>query len=260
MYAYFPLNGSVPFFYVDIGVASSIDSLHNWEVCLISYETSQGQYPLVNVLDSRDIQLLQNPPLTAEFLSFKDPSQSNYTQITLYWYERAPFKTGPTVQQEYVRVSLIILTQNSTNYSELENYLNTVALPLANAWEPLKNESLISLGIPAEQILLAVSIALLVIITTAQSAGQKQKYKNNQKIFNLYATRKEKIVLNILKKQSKQKKYLKTIDIIKAVQQHIGKPVNPKLVFKILKTLENNGFIKLTIIIDGDAPIQRWRM
>ena len=259
MYAYFPLNVSVPFFYVDIGVANTMDKLHNWEVCLISYEIAQDEAPLVTVLDIRDIELLQNPPLTAEFLSFINPDQNNYTQITLYWYEAAPFKIGATVEQEDVRVSLIILTQNSTAYSELEDYLAKVALPIANAWEPLKNESIMSLGIPVEQILLGISIAFLIILTVTQYMAQSKKYRNNRKIFNLYATKKEKIVVDTIEKLKKEKKNLLTTDIIEALQKRVGKPVNSKLVLKILKTLETSGFIRQTIIIDEDTPMQRWR-
>ncbi|MEM4713699.1 MAG: exosortase/archaeosortase family protein, partial [Candidatus Bathyarchaeia archaeon] len=105
VYAYFPANLSRPVTYVLIGVASSISNLHNWEVCLISWQTAYGRYPLVEVLVSKDIQLLEGNQLIARYLVFQN-SEENYTQFTLYWYEKATFKLGATVQQRYVRISL----------------------------------------------------------------------------------------------------------------------------------------------------------
>jgi hypothetical protein len=52
------------------------------------------------------MQLLEGSQLIAKYLVFQD-SEQNYTQLTLYWYESATFKIGATVQQKYVRISLI---------------------------------------------------------------------------------------------------------------------------------------------------------
>ncbi|MGD2066541.1 MAG: hypothetical protein PVI43_05165 [Candidatus Bathyarchaeota archaeon] len=62
LYAYVPLNTSTPTVYVDVGIADSLTNLHNWEACYFTVQTSQGNQPLVSVLDSRDIQLVENPP------------------------------------------------------------------------------------------------------------------------------------------------------------------------------------------------------
>ncbi|MEM3765945.1 MAG: hypothetical protein QXU46_02825, partial [Candidatus Bathyarchaeia archaeon] len=44
----------------------------NWEVCLISWQTAQGRYPLVEVLASNDIQLLEGGQLIAKYLVFRN--------------------------------------------------------------------------------------------------------------------------------------------------------------------------------------------
>jgi hypothetical protein len=124
MYGYLPYNTSAPVIYVSIGVSSSLSNLHNWEVCLITYQTAQGQAPLVEVLDSKDIQLLQHTPLIARFLVL---NQEPYTQVTLYWYEKVAFKSEFTVEQKYIRINLIMLTQNPQLYPIFQEELLTVA-------------------------------------------------------------------------------------------------------------------------------------
>jgi len=76
VYAYFPANLSKPVTYVLINVANSISNLHNWEVCLISWQTAHGRYPLVEVLASKDIQLLEGNQIIAKYLVFHNPEEN----------------------------------------------------------------------------------------------------------------------------------------------------------------------------------------
>lgn len=137
VYAYFPLNLSKPVTYVLISVASSISNLHNWEVCLITWQTAHGRYPLVKVLASKDIQLLESSQLIARYFVFRN-SEENYTQFTLYWYERATFKMGVTVQQRYVRISLVILVWKASSHQQYESQLLELGEAVARRWEPIK--------------------------------------------------------------------------------------------------------------------------
>ncbi len=257
VYGYFPVNSSSSVLYADIGVASSISNLHSWEVCYVTYQTAQGQYPMVNVLDSREVQLLQDPPLIAKYLVFDSPN--NYTQVTLYWYEKALFKTGLTVEQKYVRISLIILTQNSAGYSQFEEELLAAGQLIAAAWEPLKTQSLVSLGVPAQQALLVVSMAFLVITGTAQSLNAQRKAANNLKIFNNFASPKEKIVLRTVLELAKNKRHMKTSEVIEGIQKRVGRPVSSRKVLRILNTLEENGLIKRTVVSVQNAPVLVWK-
>jgi exosortase len=258
MYGYFPVNTSSSVVYADVGVANSISNLHSWEVCFIAMQTSQGQYPLVNVRDSRDIQLLANPPLIGQYLVFD--SLDNYTQVTLYWYEKATFKTGLTVEQKYVRISLIILTQKSSDYSQHEKELLAVGQLIAKEWEPLKTQALISLGVPAQQSLLVISIAFLGVTKTAQYFTEQRKTSNNLKIFNNFASPKEKIILQAVLEMAKEKKYMETNDIFENIQKRTGETVNSKTLLEVLDTLEENGFIKRTVISVGNAPMLVWKV
>lgn len=258
MYGYFPENLSQPVIYADIGVASSISNLHNWEVCLVTYQTAQGQNALVTVYDSRETQLLENPPLIGQYFVFDSPN--NYTQITLYWYEKASFNTGVTVEQKYVRISLIILADDASNYPELEQQLFAMGQIIAESWEPLKTMSLISLGIPAQQSLLAGSIIVLVGTSGMQYFTEKRKSSNNQKIFNNFSSKKEQIVYGSLSELSKTKKNLRTKDIVEDVSKRVGKPVSSKKVYSVLRSLEEYGFVKRSVISVGNSPVMVWNL
>lgn len=258
MYGYFPNNTSSSVIYADVGVASSISNLHNWEVCLITLQTAQGQYPLVNVRDQRDIQLLQDPPLVAQYLVFDSPD--NYTQVTLYWYEKASFKTGLTVEQKYVRISLIILTQNAANYPQLEEELLAAGQLIAAEWEPLKTQALVSLGVPAQQALLAACIIFLATTKTAQYFTEQRKTANNLKIFNNFASPQEKTVLQTVLELAKEKKSIETADIIENLQKQTNEPSKYEQVLATLNTLEEHGLIKRSIVSVGNAPRLVWKV
>ena len=257
VYGYFPANASGNVIYADIGVASSLSNLHNWEVCLAAYQTGQGQNALVKVHDSRETQLLENPPLIAQYFVFDSPN--NYTQVTLFWYEKASFKTGLTVEQKYVRISLLALVDDASNYRELEEELFTFGQIIAESWEPLKTQSLISLGIPAQQSLLAGSIIFLVGTRTTQYFAEKRKASTNRKIFSKFSSKKEQIVFDSFSGLVKAKKYLRTSDIVEAVSKRVGKPVSSKKVYSVLRALEEYGFVKRTIISVGNSPVMVWK-
>ena len=259
VYAYFPENLSNPVVYAALGVSGSISNLHNWEVCFVTMETAQGQSPLVNVYDSRDIQLLEDPPLIAKYFVFDSPD--NYTQVTLYWYEKATFKTGLTVTQKYVRISLIILTHNAAEYPQHEEKLLATGQQIANAWEPLKTQSLISLGIPAQQALLVVSIAFLAITITTEYFSEQRKASNNLKLFNNFASPKEKLVLQTVRELAEEKKHIKTCDILANVRKkHGGRSLSFKKVLSTLNVLDEYGLIHRTLVSVENTPVLVWKI
>jgi len=159
-------NTSDPNVHVLVGVSSSRINLHSWEICFVTWQINRGLPPRANVLESREAQLMEDPPVTAQFFVFEHPD--NYTQVTLYWYLRALFKTGMTIEPRYVRISLIIFTKDSRDYLQFEPKLLSIGQYIASYWEPLKAQSLASLGIPAMQVLLGSTILVAVILQTTQ--------------------------------------------------------------------------------------------
>jgi exosortase/archaeosortase family protein len=258
VYAYFPANLSSPVTYVLVNVANSISNLHNWEVCLISWQTAHGQYPMVKVLESKDIQLLEGSQLIAKYMIFQDLEQ-NYTQLTLYWYEKATFKIGATVQQKYVRISLIILTANSSGYRRYEGQLLDFGKAIAQYWEPIKTQSLFSLGVPAQQTILIMSVAFIIIAKATQSTREWRKRTNNLKIFNNFASITDKLVLEVITDLNRTKKAVTTAEINCAIKNRVGKNMGLKKLLERLNRLQEYGFIKMDIILNKNEPMLVWR-
>jgi hypothetical protein len=259
MYGYLPDDTSKPVVYAAVGVSSSISTLHNWEVCFVTFQTVKDQAPLVKVHDSRDFQLLQDPPLTAKFFVFDSPN--NYTQVTLYWYEKATFKTGLTVEQKYVRISLIVFTQNSAEYPQLEEELLAIGQVIATAWEPLKSQALISLGIPAQQTLLVVSIAFLAVTVTTHYFSEKRKTSNNLKLFNNFASPEEKLVFQSVLDLAEEKKYMKTYDILENLRnKHGERSMSFDKVLNTLNVLAEYGLIRRMVVSVGNSPVFMWKV
>jgi len=257
IYAYFPKNPLNSTVYVSINVANSLSNLHNWEVCLITWQTAQGRYPLVSVLESKEMQLLENVPIIARYLAFKHPE--NYTQITLYWFETAIFDTGITVEQKYVRISLIIFAREQTNYEHFENELLSIGKKIASYWQPIKLQTLISLGILAIQLLLIICIAFLIITIITQQLYESRKKARNLKLFRSFASKEDKLLLTILIDLTKRKRNIKTKDILNAFKKRIRKPLKLNDLIEKLAHLEEYGFIKRDVILIKNNPQLVWK-
>lgn len=256
-YVYIPTNISIPVVYVLINVADSISNLHSWEVCLITWRTAHGQYPLVNVLDSRDVQL-PGENIIARYLVFQDIEQ-NYTQVTLYWYERATFKIGATIQQKYVRISLVTLTMEQASYQQQEDFLLAFGLEMARYWKPIKSQSLVSLGVPAQQALLAALIAFTATTKITQYTSDWRKKASNLKIFNNFATREDRVVLQAIAELSKEKKIATTENVNLAIKNKVGRFMKFERLMERLNHLQDYGFIKKDIAFIDKKPILVWR-
>jgi exosortase len=259
IYLYEPdsTNVSEPTVWVDVGVASSITNLHSWEVCYVTYQISIGRPPLVTVLDSRDIQLLQNPPIVARYFTFLT---ENYTQVTLYWYESIVVKTGLTVGQKYVRISLLTYTNSSGDYAELEEKLLTLAKPIIAYWEPKKGAALISLGIVFEQGLLAMAIGFVAVTETAHYTQKWREKSNNLRIFERFASPNEKLVLKTLKDLSEKTKITTTDAIDSALNKTTGNAAKEYKLNRMLNRLEESKIIRRDIENVKDEPIFVWKL
>ena len=257
LYAYISQNISNPTIYVLVGVASSITNLHSWEVCLVTWQQAHGNWPLVNVLESKDIQIMQNPPVTARYFVFEHPS--NYTQVTLYWYQKALFNTGLTIEPRYTRISLIILTKTPNNSPQLEQKLLNISQSITTYWEPLKAQSLISLGIPTMQVLLASTILFAIIIQTTQYTREWKRKKTNLKIFQKLASPKEKQLYQTLKELSQKTKETTTQNIASAFKKTTGKAMKLNELIKMLNNIEKHGIINVDLISTLDEPRLVWK-
>jgi len=206
---------------------------------------------------------LPEVPIIARYFVFRDEEgvyvPRNYTQVTLYWYTRATFNMGITVEQKYVRISLMIYTRNSTSYQEFEDELLAFGQAIASYWEPLKSQSLVSLGVPAQQLLLILSIVFVTLTKTAQYSNEWKKKTNNLKIFNNFASAKEKLVLQTVLDLAKEKRKIETREVNAAIEKRIRKSVKLDNLLGILNRLEEYGFIRKDVVSLENRPGLVWK-
>jgi len=263
LYAYFPQNVSNPTIYLLVGVANSITNLHSWEVCLVTWQTAQGSAPAVKTLESRDIQIMQNPPIIARYFVFQYPSDhralANYTQVTLYWYQKALFRTGLSVEPRYTRISLFILTKNPNDSPKLEQKLLKMGKSIADYWEPLKVQSIVSLGIPTMQVLLGSSTLCAIIVQASQYIREWRRKTTNLKIFKKLGSPEDKLLYQTAKELSQKTKETTALKIVSALEKATGNATKPNELINTLSDLEKHGIIRVDIINIRNQPTLVWK-
>ena len=256
VYAYIPINSTKPVVFATINVAKSLSNLHSWEVCLITWQTARGRYPLVDVLRSTDVQLSEDLPIVARYLAFKTPQ--NYTQITLYWFQKANFETGITVEQKYVRINLIILTYKKTATNLFKDELIGLGKTIAYKWKTITTQSMISLGIPTIQILLAVFTSLAVLLKTSQYIYESRTRTRNLKIFRSFASEEDKMLLETIQKISEEKGRIELQELKDTLRKN-EKFIKDSELEAGLERLEKYGFIKKDVSSIEGTPRLVWK-
>ena len=115
------------------------------------------------------------------------------------------------------------------------------------------------MGIPAQQTLLAFSIALIIITKMAQYTCDWRKRINNLKIFNNIASPTDKLVLQTLTELGKTKEAATTAEISSAIKNKTGKTVKLERLVERLNHLREYGFVKMDIIMRDNSPTLVWK-
>jgi exosortase len=258
VYAYIPTDKSRKTIWVSIEIGSTRATWHSWEASLITWPQLHGRPPRAIQLDLRDIQLQQNPPITARLFAFKQ-TNSNTSQVVLYWYENAIFKTGSNSQQKYVKISLIAFAKNPDNILQTEKILLPFGKAIANYWQPIKTWSKIALLISQNGIILTgVTITLLITFLTYQLIKNHTRKKTNLKIYNKLTIPEEKHILKAAH-QTSQTDIPTTNAIASQYKKISGKNIKIQLLFQKLQDAENLGLIKRDIISQKDEPKVIWK-
>ncbi len=259
VYAYFPSqNTSALPVYLIVAVATSVSNLHNWEVSLIAWQTSQGLQPLVTLLDSKDVQLTENPRIIARYIAFQHPS--NYTYVALYWYQRALFNTGSTVEPRYIRVNLLVLTKNPEDSSQILTSLEAIGQRIALYWEPMRVQSLFSLAVPLQQLLLASSVAAALVIQGSQYALDQKRRDTNTRIFAKFAPPDEKLLLQAVKETSQKTRETTTHAIASNIRRYSNRSMKLSKLDAILLELERSGMIEAEVVDLQGHPKLVWKV
>jgi len=259
VYAYMPTsNSSALPVYLIVAVAASVSSLHNWEVSLVAWQTSQGLAPLVTLLDAGDRQLTENPRIISHYIVFRHPS--NYTYIALYWYQKALFKTGATIELRYVRMNLLMVTLNTLDSPGIISDLETMGQAIALHWEPMRIQSLFSLAIPVQQFLLASSVSAAVISQASQYALDQKRKRTAWQIFSRLSHPDEKLLLRVVRETGQKTKETTTQVIASAYREAINKPIAQNNIDEMLRTLEKSGLVKTDLTNVLERPRLVWKL
>jgi len=257
VYSYSSPNGITSSIWVAIQIAASVTSEHQWTTCLITWPLSQGDQLTVNQLNIRDIQIQDNPPMTACYFAFQYKN-TNQTQVVLYWYETATFDTNSTAQTKNVMISLVMYPSSPQNVSQAEAQELPVANAINNYWQPIQTWSTIALGISQNGFALSAgATAILVFLILCA----------------VYFNRKEKLaLLNLhLKLPSQDQLVMKAVTnaenmhnptthaITLEFQKITQTPTSETWVAQKLTEAENAGLINKILINKDDNPALAWK-
>ena len=258
LYAYTPINKTEETIFVSVEIGDSYVLHHTWEASLIRVPQSTGRPPRVTQLDLKDVQLLQNPPITGRFFAFRH-IESNLTEVILYWKESAIFNTGSSSEQKYVQISLTAYPDNPENIYQIEEKLLPFGLAIANYWQPIKTWSQIAQIIARHGAkLITIPTTVLAIILITQATKKRKEKKINLKLYNKLALKEEKLILQAVRLASQQRK--PTANAIASHYQKLaGKTIELELLLKKLNEAEQAGLIKRDITSTADEPLLIWK-
>jgi exosortase len=255
-YVYNSPNGVKPTVFIAVEYAEAIGVLHRWETCLVNAPIAQGNQPAVTELDLRDIQLQENPPITARFFAFQD-HKSNQTQVVLYWYETATLDINGTTQQKHVKMSVIMYPQSPENVSETESQLLPIATAISNYWQPIKTWTTIALMLSQNGLVLSVATSTLLVALIFYWALLNRQEK--LLLLKLYEKLSKQIQL-LVKAVNNAEKMGKptTLEIANELQKLTGTSNSENLAEK-LQEAENVGLIEEKIVNLDDSPAIHWK-
>lgn len=257
-YAYIPTSNSGATIWVTIEIAETKSSLHGWVFCLITWPQIQGRELQVTQLSLRDVQLLENPPITARYFAFQD-IKTNRTQVTLYWYENAIFNTGSNLEQKHVEISLISFTNSPENIPTIEDQLLPFGKAIANYWQSIKTWSQITLTISQNGApLIIITTTLLAITLTFQAIKKLKEKKANMEAYNKLALKEEKLILQAVHQAAKEGTAT-GIAVASSYHKLAGKTIDLNLLLEKLDEAHQAGLIEKEIANREDEPLVTWK-
>lgn len=244
--------------WVAVEVSSIRSSLHRWEVCLITWPLHEGVQPRVTQIELKDVQISENPPITARYFAFQRHS-TNQTQVVLYWYETSIFTTNGTSQVKHVKMSLTTYLQNDQDIKNAEEQLLPVAQTINNYWQPIKTWSIFALGI--SQYGLSFSVAIVVLLFGIFLYYKYSVWEEKNRLTNLYnkISESNKQLSQALFIIQKNRKKNSPENIAEQFMRISNTPIDLDRLEKQLSQAQTLGLVKKVIVSRNDEPIIQWK-
>ena len=257
IYAYIPTNSSTVPVYIALEIGSLRSTWHSWEASVYTYAMERGHTPFGMPLESKEIQLLQNPPLKGRFFAFQQ-TKTNTTEVVLYWYESILFNANSTSEQKYVKTSLVVFPEGPEAVAETEGMLLMFAEAIVNYWQPMKIWSQISMAIAENGVALtAMPATMIAAVLVFQFIKKSEEKKSNLRMYRKLVPQERFVLMaahvTTLKPES-------TLDTI-AEQYHeiTGKTIDSGELAEKLEQAEKAGLMKKDLASRGDRPIIVWK-
>ncbi|EMR73346.1 Transmembrane exosortase (Exosortase_EpsH) [Thaumarchaeota archaeon SCGC AB-539-E09] len=257
MYQYRPQNRSEQPIWVGLEIGPTKACLHPWETCLITWPQTQGQEPEVTQLDLRDIHLIENPPLSARYFAYKN-NDSNVTQVILYWYTRATFKTVEGYQHKWTKTSVIEYTNDPQGYLVAEEEILPIAKTVANYWKPITTWSWMALAIAENGPILIIITLTMISATAILYYYTETKRRNHAKrAYNRISDQKERHILDAVKAIKKERANGSQIAL--KYREITGNDIDIYELHEKLEEAERSGLVTRKLVSIHDEPYLNWR-
>ena len=258
IYSYTPYDAEKGTIFVGLQIGPTAKTLHQWEFCLVTWPLSQGYQPSAEQLDLRDVQIMQNPSITARYFAFRDKTLDQI-QLVLYWFENSIFTTNGTSQQKYVEISLISYPNTPQDITRMENELLPFATAIVNYWQPIKTWTAITLALSINGITLAeITVALLAAIIIFYTYKTIEQRKINAKTYQKLSLQNKQIIDTIAETERTTKPTLEAI--AETYKIKTGLQIEKEELLQKLSETEKTGIAKEIITNIQDEPTRIWKI
>jgi exosortase len=255
VYAYLPIDTTRRPLYVGVEIGSAPSTLHGWEFCLFTWWIGQELSPPITRLDSKDVQILQNPPVIARYFAFQW-TETNQTQVVLYWFQNSIFTINNAFEKKYVKISLISYSdtpQNATSVQELMPF----ATRMAEHWQP-QTWSQVALLLSQESIyLIGITSALLLALTIYSIFEKRRQVKASIRAYQKLSKSNAEIIDAVSETRETATSTIRAI--AETYKNRTGEPIETERLLQKLWEAERIGIVRSDIANIQDEPIRIWK-
>jgi len=248
-YAYFPNETSKRPVEVYVEIADAKKKLHGWDKCFAASWR-------VTLYDSKEVQLIENPPLIAQSFAFQEKG-SLAINVVVYWYEKSLFIVNSTVEEKFVKISLMSVVDDLSDRPAMEEeQLLPIAGEIVRYWQPVKQWSQIVLTFAKYRNELFT--VMLISVVALISSRIARSYLNKKSLYHVYSKITSETDKQILKAASQTK--IPTAEQIASTYHTIsGKNMKLGELIEKLGQAEKAGLVKKEILNFEDNPLLVWR-
>jgi len=248
-YAYFPNETSKRPVEVYVEIADAKKKLHGWDKCFAASWR-------VTLYPSKEVQLIENPPLITQCFAFQEKGSLSIN-VVVYWYEKSLFMVNSTIEEKFVKISIMAVIDNLSDRSKIEEeQLLPIAGEIVRYWQPIKQSSQIVLTFANHRN--ELFIVMLISVIALVSSSIARSYLRKKSLYRMYSKIASETDKQILRSVSQTK--IPIAEHIASTYHEIsGKNMKLDELIEKLRQAENAGLIKREVMNFEDNPLLVWR-